>query len=298
MKAWVENNFNTVIIMAFVMGLFVPGLNYVPVSAVIAMTGFLIFFACSKIRPEDFMAFDAFHVGIFSIVRFLLFPIALYYICLPMIPELASGVLLLSLMPAGVAVSALCAVSGGNVALGLSLTLITSVLAPVLVPAAFTFVGEGVNINVWDLFLTLLLIMMIPVLVYFLAAIRVRYVRQWVERNTRFASVLLLALIMGLVVAQKRDVLIAEPMFVLSSIGILGVLFSLYYLFGYLVSFKADAPRQIAVTYASGAINNALAITLAYVYFPAKVALFMVLSEVVWIAAIAGYQMILAKKKA
>jgi BASS family bile acid:Na+ symporter len=298
MRIWIENNFNAVIAIAFVVGMFAPGLDLVPVSAVIAMTGILIFFACSKIRPEDFMAFDAFHVGVFSIVRFLLFPIALYYVSLPLVPELAPGVLLLSLMPAGVAVSALCAISGGNVALGLSLTLITSVLAPVLVPAAFTFVGEGVNINVWDLFMTLLLIVMIPVLVYFLGAIRVRPVRQWVEQNTRFFSVLLLALIMGLVVAQKRDVLLDDPMFVLSSIGILGVLFTLYYLFGFLVSFKADRPRQIAVTYASGAINNALAITLAYVYFPAKVALFMVLSEIVWIAAIAGYQAILDKKRA
>jgi BASS family bile acid:Na+ symporter len=298
MRIWIENNFNAVIAIAFVVGMFAPGLDLVPVSAVIAMTGILIFFACSKIRPEDFLAFDAFHVGVFSIVRFLLFPIALYYVSLPVVPDLAPGVLLLSLMPAGVAVSALCAISGGNVALGLSLTLITSVLAPVLVPAAFTFVGEGVNINVWDLFMTLLLIVMIPVLVYFLGAIRVRPVRQWVEQNTRFFSVLLLALIMGLVVAQKRDVLLDDPMFVLSSIGILGVLFTLYYLFGFLVSFKADRPRQIAVTYASGAINNALAITLAYVYFPAKVALFMVLSEIVWIAAIAGYQAILDKKRA
>lgn len=301
MKAWIENNFNAVIAIAFVIGMLVPGLDAVPVTAVIAMTGLLIFFACSKIRPEDFLAFDVVQVGTFTLARYLLFPIALYYIFLPIIPELAPGVLLLSLMPAGVAVSALCAISGGNVALGLSLTLISSILAPVLVPAAFTFVGGGVNIDIWDLFFTLLMVVMVPVLAYFLGAMRIRPVRRWVDDQTRFFSVLLLALIMGLVVAQKRDVLLHEPVFVLLSMGVLAVLFALYYLFGFLSSFafnQSDPAGRVTVTYASGAINNALAITLAYVYFPAKVALFMVLSEVVWIAAIAGYQMILAKKKA
>lgn len=299
MRAWVENNFNWVLLIAFGIGLFAPGLHLVPPGTVIAMTGVLIFFACSKIHPEDFLAFDAYQVGVFTLFRFLLFPVGLYYLALPIIPDLAPGVLLLSLMPAGVSVSALCAISGGNVALGLSLTLITSVLAPVLVPAAFSFIGNDVGINIWDLFLTLLLVVLVPVLVYFGGAIRVPAVRQWVGDTTRFFSVVILALIMCIVVAQKRETLMQEPMFVVASLIVLAGLFALYYLFGLVAGVvKEDRGSRIAITYASGAINNALAIALAYAYFTPKVALFMVLSEVVWIGAIAVYQTILNKKKA
>lgn len=295
-KNWIETHFNICLAIAFVAGLVVPGLEMVPDSTVIFMTGVLIYLACPRITPDELHQVDIVQLAIFCVARFMLLPFALFYGAHFVVPDLAPAVLLLMLMPAGVAAAALSALNSGNVSLALALTVVSSLLAPAIVPSAFSFTGSAVNVDTWSLFLTLVMIVFLPILLYFGGAVRVPRLKDLTARVSKVGTILFLCLMMAVVLAKKRDVFFEDPAFLLEAFAVLGVLFAAGYGFGWLLAFRQGRAQQISFAVSSGAMNNALGIGLALVYFDDKTSLFMVLSEVAWIASLVLFQAVVKRK--
>lgn len=289
-RDWTEKHFNWILLSAFFIGMVMPGLSAVPKEFVIYGTGAIIFLACSRISLKELEAVDIFTIGWFTLARFMIIPFAVYFIVLAILPDLAIGSFLLALMPAGVAVAVLTAITSGNVALGLSLTIFSSLLAPAVVPSAFAMLGHMVQIDLFDMFKTLVLMVFLPIGLYFGLARPVPKIKETIRENGKFTSIVIMVCLTSIIVAQKREIFYQDPWFVVESLAVLSVLFFIFYVSAWLLSFKCALPERVAYTYGSGAMNNNLGIALAYFYFDAKTALFLVLSEIIWVLAMSTFQ--------
>lgn len=289
-RSFAEKHFNWILMSAFLIGMVAPGLDKVPSAIIVYGTGAIIFLACARISLKELESVDIFTIGGFSLVRFILIPFVVYFAVAMTFPDLAIGSFLLALMPAGVAVAVLTAITAGNVALGLSLTIISSLLAPFVVPSAFAMMGHMVQIDLFDMFKSLVVMVFLPIGLYFGLARPIKPVKAAIQSNGKFLSIVIMVFLTSVIVAQKREVFLEDPWFVLESLIVLSVLFFVFYASAWILAFKAREAERIAYTYGSGAMNNNLGIALAYLYFDAKTALFLILSEVVWVLAMSTFQ--------
>lgn len=289
-RHFAETHFNWILMSAFLIGMVAPGLEAVPSAVIVYGTGAIIFLACSRISLKELESVDIFTIGGFSLLRFILLPFAVYLAVSLSFPDLAIGSFLLALMPAGVAVAVLTSITAGNVALGLSLTIISSLLAPLVVPSAFATLGHMIQIDVFDMFKTLAVIVFLPICLYFGLARPIRPVKKTIEDNGKLLSIIIMVFLTSVIVAQKREVFFEDPWFVFESLLVLSGLFFIFYALAWILAFRAAEAERIAYTYGSGAMNNNLGIALAYLYFDAKTALFLILSEVIWVLAMSTFQ--------
>lgn len=296
-RTFAETHFNWILLSAFLIGMIAPGLDRIPTDFVVYGTGAIIFLACSRISMKELESVDIFTIGGFTLARFILIPFVIYFAVMLVFPDLAIGSFLLALMPAGVAVAVLTSITAGNVALGLSLTIVSSLLAPAVVPSAFAMLGHMLQIDLLDMFKTLVMMVFLPIALYFGLARPITPVKNIVRENGKFFSIIIMVVLTSVIVAQKRTVFFEDPIFVFESILVLSVLFFIFYVSAWGLAFRSALPERIAYTYGSGAMNNNLGIALAYIYFDAKTTLFLVLSEIVWVLAMSTFQTWLKGRK-
>lgn len=295
-KTLIEKNFSLLLLVGFLLGFVAPDIGGAADEVAIILTALLIFLSCADIKPVDFLKIDVFQVALFTLLRFALFPLVCFFVIKSFYPEFAVGALLLLLMPAGVAVASLCSLTGAKVALGLSLTIVSSILAPVFIPGTFAFLGQYVEVDIFKLFVTLALVVFIPILVYFYGAAKIPKVDRVIKDYNKSAAVVILAVILMVVIAAQKQEFLDNVSLIFSGFWVMVVLIGACYLFGIVFSFFVAKDEKVPFIISSGAMNNSLAVGLAFAYFDATTSLFIVLSEVVWSIYVAVAARILAKK--
>lgn len=296
-KIFVENNFSLLLLIGFLLGFVAPDVGDIADEIAIILTAALIFLSCADIKPVDFLKIDVFQVALFTVVRFAVFPLLCFFAVKNFFPEFSVGTLLLLLMPAGVAVASLCSMSKANVALGLGLTIISSLLAPAIIPGVFSFLGQYVQVDISKLFMTLILVVFVPIGLYFFGAARIAPVDKLIKSYNKSAAVVILSLILMVVIAAQREEFLEDLGLIFTGFWVMVAIIGACYLFGIAYSFfvdgKADKRSYII---SSGAMNNSLAVGLAFAYFDVTTSLFIVLSEVVWSIYVALAQWIFSKR--
>ncbi len=126
----IESHFGIFLLLAFVLGLTVPGVQDTPKNVILFLQAAIILFACSKIKLADFQGFRPKEIAGFYVLRFILLPVAMYFMAAWTVPEYKYALLLLGLMPCGATLPAMMGILGGNPALGLTATTISGLLAP------------------------------------------------------------------------------------------------------------------------------------------------------------------------
>ncbi len=296
-KNIIENNLSLLLLIGAISGFFLPSLGDMADEVVIFLTAVLIFLSCSDIDKKGFLEIDIFQMGVFTMIRFVVFPLVLFYGVKTYLPEFSTGILLLALMPAGVAVASLCSMSKANVVVGLSITIISSLLAPFIIPAVFSFLGQTVNVDIWDLFLTLIYVVLFPIGLYFFVFDKIKPAKKAIKEFNKTAAILFLAIILAIVIAAQKEELLNNLDLIFIGILVMSGLYALLYLFGIVYSYFIKEGEKIAFIYGSGANNNSLAVGLSFAYFDPLTSLFIVLSEIVWSFYIAVAQYIFSRRK-
>lgn len=295
-RKFIEGNFSLLLLVGVILGFFVPKFGAFADELVIFLTAVLIFLSCAEIKPVDFLKMDIFQIGIFVVLRFAVFPLMLFFLAYQFIPEYAVGVLLLSLMPAGVAVASLCSMSHAKVVLGLGLTIISSLLAPAIIPAAFSFLGKFVEVDIFDLFLVLSGVVFLPIGLYFGLFNRSEQMSGVIRKYNKAGSVLILSFILVIVIAAQKEALLNDISTIVYGMIIMTVLFISVYAFGFIYALFVPKDDRVAYILSSGAMNNSLAVGLAFAYFDPKISIFIVLSEIVWSFCVAVAQWYFSKR--
>lgn len=282
-KAFVEKNFNLVLVLFSVLGLTLPGLEYLPKITSMVLISCAIFFSCSRVTVQELKHVHLGSALLFYCMRFLILPVLMYCVALFIVPDYAMGIFLLALMPVGASASSIAVIMRGNVSLCLSATLLTSALTPFVVPLFIHVFGQGdVNIDVRELLISLGLGIFVPAAVYFLCVCRFEKAKLYVRDNSVFYAALCIGGMVAAATASQRSYIYENLDAVSFAVLVGGAAFIVFYVFAALYAWRMPARDFRSYLICSGANNNGLGAGIAMLYFTPITILFMVATEVFW----------------
>ncbi|WP_010631586.1 bile acid:sodium symporter family protein [Sporolactobacillus vineae] len=213
-------------------------------------------------RPKDVL------VGVCA--HYLIMPLIAYALCLVFrLPApVAVGVILIGCCPSGTSSNVMCYLAKGDVALGVSIGAVSTLIAPVMLPLIlWLLAGRWVKIPTSSLFMSVVEIVILPIV---LGVLVNTLFGKKVEKATEalpLVSTISIILIAGGVVAANRTTLFAVGTLILIPVVILHNLlgYSLGFLFSRLLGM--NHPKSRAVTFEVGMQNSALGVTLAMAFF-------------------------------
>ena len=284
MNNFAKRNFNLILFLSTIAGFVLPQFGEISGYLILGVLSFIIFSSSFKVSfSVEFFRDRVKSLFVFYMLRFLAIPVALFYIILPFSPFYASSVFLLFILPAGVTAPAFTNVFGGNIALALVLLILSSFLIPLLMPfLSSLLMTEVIEIDRLQLFSTLFITVIFPYLLH-LPFRKNASVNLWMQNHDSFISVIGIALIFSLAIAEYRPVLLSEPdlilpFFIVALAGFVGM-----YLFGWVVFQKTPRGDKVALLFVSGANNVALGVVISFLYFPAETGIFFIVCEIAWV---------------
>lgn len=125
-------------------------------------------------------------------------------------PEIAAGIILVGCSPSGVASNVMAYISGGNLALSVTVTAISTLLAPLVTPLLMKLLANQlVPIDFWDMFWHILEIVIFPVLAG-LVYNKYAYGKQkWLDDLLPLLSMASIIFIVALTVSAGHDTLLS-----------------------------------------------------------------------------------------
>ncbi len=290
-KSFIENNFNIVTLIGLLAGLFVPGLEKAPDYLIMVFVACIIFFSCSKVSVQDIKHIDKKAALIFYIVRFVAFPVVVYYGALFTVPDYALAMFLVAMMPVGVTSAAISNIVGGNASFALSATITTSAITPFALPFMIQLVaGQSIDISPLHMLMVLSFTIFIPASLYFGIAGKVKKVRAWVEKETQFYSIFLTGLGIAVLIALQKHYFFEYFGVVILTIVLGCILYALFYVIGWLYAAPMDLKEKKTYAVCSGTSNIALAAGISLLYFSPLTVLFCALAEIPWVLGIAAFK--------
>lgn len=234
----------------------------------------------------------------FALMYMIIIPVLFFLAIHSFSPELATGILLLTAMPAGAASPALTDIVRGNTALSAGIVITTSLIAPVTVPFLFWMLQiEALSVNYWMVFRDLGLLIFLPMAASQLVK---RYFPRTIKKNSHLftsVNVLLLSVMVYTAIGAQRETIFNEPVKIIWQTGFLYLVFILLHVIGYFMGFREDHRGKVATAIGAAYMNNTMAIVLAAVYFPSVLVL-MVLSEIPWNTLLVPFRKIMNHKAA
>jgi BASS family bile acid:Na+ symporter len=188
-------------------------------------------------------------------------------------PEEALGVILVGACPGGTASNVITYLAGGNLALSVTLTLVTTLAAPVVTPALTALLGGSIiRVDGWAMVGSVFWIVVFPVVDGLVLRRLLRRRLEPVLAVFPAVSMLVIALVIACVVALNRDTVLAFPGLVLAVVTLHNCLgFALGY--GGASLFAAARADRIAIAVEVGMQNSGLAVALAKLHFTPLAAL-------------------------
>jgi BASS family bile acid:Na+ symporter len=245
--------------------------------AIIPLLGLVMFGMGITLTADSFLAVmrRPFTVFLGVALQFLLMPLAGWLLAtlfqLPV--QLAVGVILVGCSPGGTASNVICYLARGDVALSITLTAVSTMLAVLATPLLTLFyAGQTVPVPVLDMLLSILKIIILPVaggvLLNHVLQQRLSPLKKLFPVISVAAIVLIIAIIVGLNQPQLGRIGIGMVCAVLlhNGVGLLG---------GYWLPLLMGRDQRECRTLAieTGMQNSGLAVALAVKYFSASAAL-------------------------
>ena len=210
-----------------------------------------------------------------ALAQFTIMPALAY--CLAKIfslpPELAAGVILVGTCPGGTSSNVMTYLAKGDVALSVSMTMLTTILAPIITPLlTWWLVGEWIKVSLSAMIISICQIVILPIILGIAAN---TFFSDTVKKFTKILpliSITAIILIVGGVVAVNAQKLMAVGL-------IIGGVVMLHNLLGYFFGFiiarllKMDLSKSKAISIEVGMQNSGLATSLAILHFGAAAAI-------------------------
>lgn len=249
------------------------------------MMMFVLFLSCLKINPEgifekvkDFKLVVYLALLILIIIPLLIYP--LFNIFLKF--EYGLAILILLLMPTGIAVPAYAIILRGDKELALVLSTITSLICPLTVPLLIYFlIGVKTELNFSHIFIALSAIIFIP---FILSAIFRKIGKKIIKKTEKYyssVSIVIITLIMaGAIAKVDASQIMNENKSIIYPFLSLFFLVILLHLIGYFAIYKKDVQTKITSSLSLAYMNSTLAIVFAAEFFGPETLLLVVLYQI------------------
>lgn len=196
-------------------------------------------------------------------------------------PELAAGLILVCCCPGGTASNVIAYLARADVALSVTMTALSTMGAVILTPVLTTFlVGERVEVDTWGLLFMTATVVLIPVVV---GLILRRYCHRVTAKLLPFApaaAVLMILVIVGKIIGEKRDDLLSEGLRLTAAVFCAHAAgFGLGYSCGRVLGLGGNVARTISIEV--GMQNSGLGAALARANFTPLVSVPSAISAVI-----------------
>lgn len=203
------------------------------------------------------------------VAQFLIMPLAAWFLvwlfALP--PELAIGVVLVGTCPGGTASNVISYLARGDVALSVSMTMATTLLAPVVTPTlTWLLAGSWIEVSFTAMMISIAQMVLLPLLLGLTAH---HFFERTVERILPVmpvVSVVTIVLLVGGVVALGAESLLDVGL-LMAAIVVLHNAFGLVLGYGMARLFRLDSKKARTVSIEVGMQNSGMAASLAVLYF-------------------------------
>ena len=280
---FLQNNFIYALLISLLLGFLIPGLEKIPSQTLLFFLGGMIFVSSFQITISEIRKINPVQVGGFYLGRYILLPFLLWFIAMQINVSLAIGVLLLSLVPAGVASPGVSNIYKGNISLSILIVIASSLLAPFVIPVLLELaISQQVELDTAGIFKTLLFTVFLPLLLHYPFRKFAKF-KLWIRQNDSLFIVPFIGILIILVISKQKGYIVENLMTVGGYVLATFIVFGVYYLFGWFASLKGIIMNKISYALASGVNNTALGIVLGFLYFPPEVSIFLVTSELAWV---------------
>ena len=242
---------------------FKPIAKHIPVLLGIVMLGMGLTltkqdFSAVFTRPKDVL------IGV--VMQFIIMPLIGVGVAmgLNMSPELAAGFILVGCVPSGTSSNVMTFLAKGDVALSVTMSSVTTLLAPFVTPYLFLLLGgKFIPINAWALFVDIVKIVLIPVILgVVLRQLFAKYVEALIDAVPLVSVGAIIAIVSAVVAAS------AGRLSTVAGVVVIGVI--LHNLLGYFIAclvskylFSLDHRRCKTMSFEIGMQNSGLGAALA-----------------------------------
>nr|WP_256410684.1 bile acid:sodium symporter family protein [Halorubrum rubrum] len=269
------------VLVASALALYSPG-TFTPIAPYITpLLGIIMLGMGLTLEPADFrrLVERPRDVAIGAIAQWLVMPLAAWglVVAFDLPSALAVGLILVGAAPGGTASNVMTYLGKGDVALSVAITTVTTLAAPVVMPAWVVFIlGESLQVTFMEMFVTIVRIVVIPVGLGF----AIRYVLD--RRAPRVAEVgldvfpavsvaAIVAIVAAVVGLNVENILTAAALAFAAVVIHNGVGLGAGYGIGKLTAMSEDRTRACA--FEVGLQNSGLAVALATSFFSPEAAL-------------------------
>lgn len=283
MRHFIETHFGIVLLISCVVGLAVPALASVPDASASVALAMLTYASCFKLKDGGFAEIRWGNILLFYVVRYVLLPIILLVIAKQFFPAYAAGIFLLALLPTAVSSPAFANMFGGRVPPAFAIVILSTVLAPFLIPAQCAWVLGDASITPTPLplFRTLAFCVFTPMVFYFATKNKPK-IAALMYNNVKIISIVLVFFVIALVIAKQREFILGHTAELILPSFLTLICYAIFLAVGWL--FTRGQERDIRISFAtcSGFNNVALGVSVALLHFPQNVILFVAVSEMAW----------------
>jgi BASS family bile acid:Na+ symporter len=270
-SAFVGKTFSLWVLLFAALGFFVPQAFVGYKSWIAPLLGIVMFGMGLTLSTDDFR--DVFRrpkdVAIGVVGHYLIMPGIAYVlaVALRLPPEIAVGVILVGCCPSGTASNVMTFLSRGDVALGVSIGAVSTLIAPFATPALVSLLaGAWMHINTTSLFLDIVQVVILPIALGIVA--KTLFSRQAAAsvQALPLVSTVAIVLIIAIIVALNQSKLLTNGLLMFAAVILHNLLgFALGYLFARL--FGMDLAKRKAVMFETGMQNSGLGAALAAAHF-------------------------------
>jgi len=258
-------------IIAAVIGFFQPATFAWVLPQVTILLGIIMFGMGMTLEVEDFKNIlkHPKYILLGSLAQFTLMPLIAFGLAVifQLPPELAVGVILVGTCPGGTASNVMTFLAKGDVALSVSITTLSTFLAPILTPLLTVWLaGKWIPVSAGAMFISIVKIVLIPIILGLVINSLFGSKLKAVTKSLPAVSVISIVLIVGGVVGVNSDKIAttgAAIFLIVILHNVLGLLSG--YFLGDKLSLEEAKKRALSIEI--GMQNSGLAVSLAVAHF-------------------------------
>ncbi|KQL49507.1 sodium transporter [Brevibacillus choshinensis] len=268
---FVGSTFSVWVILFAIFGFFAPeafvgGKGYISLLLGVIMFGMGLTLSSEDFREVFRRPVDVLIgvVGHYLIMPSLAFVLA---VTLQLPPDIAVGVILVGCCPSGTASNVMTYLSKGDVALGVSIAAVSTLIAPLATPALISLLaGQWMNINTQSLFMDIVTVVIVPIVLGVVVKALFQKQAAASAKALPLVSTIAIVLIVAIVVAINKGKIV-ETGLIIFAVVILHNLLGYLLGYGFAKLFGLNLAKRKAVTLETGMQNSGLGAALAAAHF-------------------------------
>ena len=270
-SAFVGKTFSLWVLLFAALGFFAPPLFIGYKTWIAPLLGIVMFGMGLTLSAADFR--DVFRrpkdVAIGVVGHYLIMPGIAYVlaVALRLPPEIAVGVILVGCCPSGTASNVMTFLSRGDVALGVSIGSVSTLIAPFATPALVSLLaGQWMTINTASLFKDIVQVVIVPIALGVVVKTLFRRQAAASAQALPLVSTMAIVLIIAIIVALNQPKLLTNGVLIFAAVILHNLLgFALGYVFAR--AFGMNLAKRKAVMFETGMQNSGLGAALAAAHF-------------------------------